>query len=212
MKFSYKDWLLLFISLAIGGFGVIQPLHPWIGHALVIIGCLGVLLVLGFNIYHTRFKGTSSHDILSAIMNPSGHGTEKGEPILIWDLDAKVHINTPKPITIVFAKCSAELKHKQYKDIQSELLGIVLIEEDSTNKKTDVFGELALPKASQISIDKPSTVRLFSRFTTPDWKPGDKESLEILFELPVSERDYMPIKLSIKMSKNKGFMGFTKIT
>lgn len=56
MKFSIKDWLFLFISLAIGGIGIFQPVHPWVGHALIIIGCFGIIFVLGFNIYRTHSK------------------------------------------------------------------------------------------------------------------------------------------------------------
>ena len=31
-----------------------QPIHPWIGHVLIIVGCLGVIFTLGFNFYRTR--------------------------------------------------------------------------------------------------------------------------------------------------------------
>ncbi len=56
MKFCIKDWLFLFISLLIGGAGMFQPIHPWIGHVLIIVGGLGFLFVLGFNIYRTHSK------------------------------------------------------------------------------------------------------------------------------------------------------------
>lgn len=56
MKFSIKDWLFLFISFAIGGIGFFQPVHPWVGHALIIVGFFGIIFVLGFNVYRTRSK------------------------------------------------------------------------------------------------------------------------------------------------------------
>ena len=218
MKFSYKDWLFLFLSLIIGGLGVFQPLHPWTGHMLIIIGCFGIIFVLGFNIYRTRFKGAKklkkkpTYDVLSSTMKNMGSGTTDGKPFLTWDLSAKVHINTTKPTTILFKKCTAELKHKQYPDIQSELINIMLTEEDVTNNDMDVFGKLTESKFSQIAIDRPSTVMLLARFITSDWKPGDKESLEVLFELPVSESGYKPIEISVEMSNIGEGIDFAMIT
>ncbi len=218
MKFSYKDCLFLFFSLAIGGLGVFQPLHPWIGHVLIIIGCFGILFVLGFNIYRTRFKGSKklkerpSYEILSATMKNMGRGNGDSGASLVYDLTAKVHINTSKPATIVFKKCTAELKHRQYPDIQSEFMNIILTEEDLTDGEMDAFGVLTESKASQIFIDRPSTVMLLARFITSEWKPGDKESLAVLFELPVSERPDKPIKISVEMSNIGGGMDFATIT
>ncbi len=56
MKFSYKDWVFIFIPLVIGGIGIFQPIHPWIGYVLITIGLLGIVFVLGFNVWRTHSK------------------------------------------------------------------------------------------------------------------------------------------------------------
>ncbi len=56
MKFSIKDWFFLFISFALAGIGLFHPVHPWVEHALIIVGIFGILFVLGFNVYRTRSK------------------------------------------------------------------------------------------------------------------------------------------------------------
>ena len=189
-------WIYLSGTIVIAVYMVISYIkHPSKRFAFSIVG----------KIFPKRY------DILSANMTHTGQGTTDGKPFLIWDLDAKVHINTTKPTTIVFKNCTAELKHKQYPDIQSEFLNIMMTEEGLTNNKMDVFGMLTESKFSQITIDRPSTVMLLSRFTTSDWKPGDKESLEVLFELPVSGRG-KPIKISVEMSNIGGGMDFATIT
>jgi len=55
------------------------------------------------------------HYVLSANMRSGCRGTNNGVDFLSWDLVAKVHINATKPMTIVFDRCTAELKHGQYK-------------------------------------------------------------------------------------------------
>ncbi len=70
MKLFCKDWLFLFISLAIGGIGMLQPIHPWIGHALIIVAFLGILSILAFNIYRTQFKKQAKIPVDQNINNP----------------------------------------------------------------------------------------------------------------------------------------------
>ena len=152
------------------------------------------------------------YEILSASMKNMGRGIADGKAFLVWDFAAKVHINTSKPASIVFKKCTAKLNHKQYPDIQSEFMDIVLTEEDLTNNEIDVFGKLAESKASQMTIDRPSIVMLLARFTTSDWTPGNKESLKISFDLPVSEMAYKAIKISVGMSNIGGSMDFATAT
>lgn len=141
------------------------------------------------------------HEVLSAHMRNGGRGRIDGADYLSWDLVAKLHINTTKPITIVFDKCTAELKHKQYKDIQSNFSDIMLIEEEYRNNEVYVYEKFRELEVSQIVIDKPSIVTLLAMFTTSVWMPGDKESVEVLFKLPVSEMNYKSIKVSVGMLK-----------
>lgn len=154
------------------------------------------------------------YDVLSADMKNDGRGHDpyKGDS-LSWNIAAKLHINTAKPMTIPFHKCTAKLKHHQHDDIRGEFTNIVLIEKEyGYNEAKDdlyVYRQIRESKDSQIIIDKPSIITLLAMFETPAWKPGDKESQEILFKLPVSERNYKPLRISVEMLKSTRGNNFT---
>ncbi len=46
MKFTKKDWIQLFVSIVLGGLGMLEPIHPWLGHFLIIIGVTGIIVTL----------------------------------------------------------------------------------------------------------------------------------------------------------------------
>ena len=189
------------------------------GVILCLIGIVGIITMVCQNkwertdIFHPFKKlFTKQHKVLSARMSHGGRGNVYGEEYLSWNFVAKLHINTTKPVTIVFKKCTAEFKHKQYKDIQSNFTDIMLIKEEYRNNKVYVYEKFHELKVSQIVIDKPSIATLLAMFTTSSWMPGDKENIEVLFKLPVSERNDRPIKISVGMSKFGQGLGFATTT
>ena len=54
MNFSGNDWIFLFISLAIAGLGMFQPISQTIGLLFILIGLSGALSILCISFYRTR--------------------------------------------------------------------------------------------------------------------------------------------------------------
>jgi len=139
--------------------------------------------------------------ILLANMKCCGKGAEHGVKYLSWDFVAKIHINTTKPLTILFNKCAAELKHNQYKDITSNFHNIFLLNEEHKNNAIDVYGKFRKLTTSQIVINRPYTITLLAMFETSYWEPRNKESATLIFKLPISENGYKSIQINIPVLK-----------
>ena len=208
----YKEIYSVFTNLS--GYWFLIP-----GIIIFFVGIAGIInIVLRrtwrvtgiFNHFKKLF--TKQHTVLSASMRNIGNHSVGGKDFLSWALVVKLHIITTRPNTILFKKCTAELKHKQYKDIQSDFSNIVLIEEEYRNNEVPVLEKFKKPKFSQIVIDRPSTVTLLAMLNTSVWIPGGKECIELLFKLPVSEMNYKPIKISVEMSRTNQGIDFATIT
>jgi len=87
------------------------------------------------------------------------------------------------------------------KDIKSDFTDIMLIKEEYRNNEVYVYKKFRELEVIQIVINSSSTVTLLAMFETSVWEPGDKESVEVLFKLPVSEKNYKPFEISVGMSK-----------
>ena len=145
------------------------------------------------------------HEVRSVCMTNCGERVENGKRCFTWQLVAKLYINTTERLTILFNKCSVELSHEQYKDIHSNFNDVMLVKKEYANNEVCVFDKFVELQKCQISnqvvIDTPSTITLLAMGETSVWTPGDKESIALMFNLPVSERDYKPIQIKISVSK-----------